>query len=103
MVEHKKEVIVKQVLLQEKQSKNKEETQNLGGKKEMEKIIMVNGMQCNHCKMTVEKVLGGIDGVTNVAVNLEEKKVVVTLSKEVENNKMEEAIKEAGFEVVSIS
>ena len=103
MVEHKKEVIVKQVLLQEKQSKNKEETQNLGGKKEMEKIIMVNGMQCNHCKMTVEKVLGGIDGVTNVAVNLEEKKVVVTLSKEVENNKMEEALKEAGFEVVSIS
>ena len=103
MVEHKKEVIVKQVLLQEKQSKNKEETQNLGGKKEMEKIIMVNGMQCNHCKMTVEKVLGGIDGVTNVAVNLEEKKVVVTLSKEVKNNKMEEAIKEAGFEVVSIS
>ena len=103
MVEHKKEVIVKQVLLQEKQSKNKEEIQNLGGKKEMEKIIMVNGMQCNHCKMTVEKVLGGIDGVTNVAVNLEEKKVVVTLSKEVENNKMEEAIKEAGFEVVSIS
>ena len=103
MVEHKKEVIVKQVLLQEKQSKNKEETQNLGGKKEMEKIIMVNGMQCNHCKMTVEKVLGGIDGVTNVAVKLEEKKVVVTLSKEVENNKMEEAIKEAGFEVVSIS
>ena len=102
ILENKKEVVVKNISLQKKQLQNKEKTQQLGGSKIMEKTIMVNGMQCNHCKMTVEKVLGAIDGIANVLVNLEEKKVVVNLSKEVANSIIEEAIKEAGFEVVSI-
>lgn len=67
------------------------------------KTVSIEGMQCNHCKMTVEKVLGAIDGVTKVEVNLEKKNAVIESSKEIDNSKIEEVIKEAGFEVVSIN
>ena len=59
-------------------------------------------MMCNHCKMTVEKVLGNVDGVESVEVNLDEKLAKVTLSKEVENESLKAVIVEAGFEVVDI-
>ena len=67
------------------------------------KTISIEGMQCNHCKMTVEKVLGAIEGVTKVEVNLEKKNAVIESSKEIDNSKIEEVIKEAGFTVVEIN
>ena len=66
------------------------------------KTIKINGMACNHCKMTVEKVLNAIDGVENAEVNLENKEAVVTLSKEIENDVFKSVIEEAGFEFVEI-
>lgn len=66
------------------------------------KTIKIEGMQCNHCKMTVEKALSSIDGVTKVEVSLENKQAVITSQKEIDNNKMKEVIKEAGFEVKDI-
>lgn len=66
------------------------------------KTIKINGMACNHCKMTVEKVLGAIDGVEKAEVNLENKEAVVTLSKEIENDVFKAVIEEAGFEFVEI-
>lgn len=41
------------------------------GKKE----IIVNGMTCNHCTMSVKKAVESIEGTNNVKVNLENKKV----------------------------
>ena len=32
----------------------------------MEKTMQINGMMCNHCKMTVEKALKAVPGVENV-------------------------------------
>lgn len=69
---------------------------------EMVKTLYIEGMQCNHCKMTVEKALGELEGVTKVEVNLEEKKAVIKLQNEVEELKMKEAISNAGFEVTKI-
>ena len=63
------------------------------------KTIVIEGMQCNHCKMTVEKVLGALDGVEKVEVNLSDKTAVVEMSKEVANSKIKEVIEEAGFVV----
>ena len=63
------------------------------------KIIVIEGMQCNHCKMTVEKVLGAIDGVEKVEVNLSEKTAIIEMSKEVDENTMKSVIEEAGFVV----
>ena len=63
------------------------------------KTIIVEGMQCNHCKMTVEKALGALDGVTRVDVNLDNKNVIIESNVEIADNKIKEAIEEAGFSV----
>lgn len=69
---------------------------------EMVKTIYIEGMQCNHCKMTVEKSLGELEGVTKVEVSLEDKKAVIELQKEIEDSKIKEAIANVGFEVTGI-
>ncbi len=75
-------------------------------KKEKEDIKMkkieIEGMQCNHCKMTVEKALNSIEGVNNVKVDLEKKNAVIEFEKEIDNNKIKEVIEEAGFVVKDI-
>ena len=66
------------------------------------KTIKINGMACNHCKMTVEKVLGALEGVEKVEVNLENKEAVVTLTKDIENDVFKTVIEDAGFEVIEV-
>ena len=66
------------------------------------KKIKINGMNCNHCKMAVEKALAGVDGVEKVEVNLENKEAIVTLNKEIENEVFKTVVEEAGFEFVEI-
>ena len=77
---------------------NKEE------KKNMEKTIMIDGMSCNHCKRTVEKVLNSIDGVLKAEVSLEEKcaKIEIMERTKVENETIKNLIEEEGFTVVDI-
>lgn len=61
------------------------------------KTIIIEGMQCNHCKMSVEKALSSIKGVTKVTVNLENKEAIIESENEIDNNKINEVIEEAGF------
>ena len=68
----------------------------------MEKTISIEGMMCNHCKISVEKALSGIEGVSGVAVSLEKNNAVVSLSQEVADDVFYEAIEGAGFSVVGI-
>ena len=78
----------------------KTEIQELKEEKVMNsKTIEVEGMQCNHCKMTVEKVLGALEGVEKVEVNLENKTAVIEMSKEIDDNLIKNVIEEAGFVV----
>ena len=63
------------------------------------KTIQIEGMQCNHCKMTVEKVLSTIDGIAEVKVSLENKTATIQMSKEVDDNIIKNVIEEAGFKV----
>ena len=81
------------------------ENNDKGAKKNMSnntKIVEIDGMQCNHCKMTVEKVLGALDGVIKAEVNLERKNAIIESEKEIDNNKIIDVITEAGFEVKGI-
>lgn len=66
------------------------------------KTIMIEGMQCNHCKMSVEKALNSIEGIEKVEVDLDEKKAVIESNKEIEDSKIKSVIEEAGFNVVEI-
>lgn len=63
------------------------------------KTISIEGMQCNHCKMTVEKALGAIDGVTKSEVSLENKTASIETNKEVSDDTIKAVIEEAGFKV----
>jgi len=80
--------------------KNIKEEENI--MKENTKTILIEGMQCNHCKMSVEKALNSIEGITSVEVNLENKNAVIEFNKEIENDKIKSVIEEAGFEVIDI-
>ena len=52
--------------------------------------------------MTVEKALGALEGVEKVEVSLENKNAVIKSTKEVDDQKIRDAITEAGFEVKNI-
>ncbi|GEA14357.1 MAG: copper chaperone [Moorella sp. (in: firmicutes)] len=65
-----------------------------------EVVLQVEGMTCNHCKMSVEKALGGLEGVTAVAVDLAAKTARVTYDPaKVNLEAMKKAVTEAGYEV----
>ena len=80
----------------------KVENNNIKGEKEMNVIVNVNGMNCNHCKMAVEKALNSVDGVVSAEVSLEAKNAKVVLSKDVDDNALLNVVNEAGFEAVSV-
>lgn len=71
------------------------------GNDSMKKVLTVDGMMCAHCQMHVQKALAAVDGVTDAAVNLEEKTATVTLSKEVSDQALMDAVTEAGYTPVS--
>ena len=68
----------------------------------MNKTMIIEGMMCTHCTGRVEKALSAIDGVDKVEMSLEGKSAALTLSKEVDNQTLTNAVTEAGYEVVSI-
>jgi len=70
--------------------------------KTMEKIMKVNGMSCNHCKAHVEKALDEVSGVKKAVVDLDKKEARITLEAPVENQVLMDAVKNAGYEPVSI-
>lgn len=67
----------------------------------MNKVMKIEGMMCSHCTGRVDKALNGIDGVT-AKVSLEDKCAYITLSKEVSDQTLTQAVTDAGYEVVSI-
>ena len=75
---------------------------NQGGDKTMNKTMIIEGMMCAHCTGRVEKALAAIDGVTAVEMSLEGKSAALTLSKDVDNQVLTDAVTQAGYEVVSV-
>lgn len=67
----------------------------------MKKVIGIEGMTCGHCVDKATKALNAIDGV-EAKVNLKKKNALVTLSKDVEDKVLKEALVEADFKVTSI-
>ncbi len=63
-----------------------------------ETILKIEGMTCMHCKMSVEKALKGVPGVTGAQVDLAKKQAVVAGS--ADQAIMAKAVHEAGFRVV---
>lgn len=68
--------------------------------KTMTTVINVNGMMCEHCKATVEKVTKAVEGVSNSIVNLDAKNVTIEYADGTDLEKVKKAITDAGYEVV---
>lgn len=68
----------------------------------MTKTMIIEGMMCKMCKAHVEKALNALDGAS-AEVILEEKKAVVTLTADISDEVLTNAVTEAGYEVISIS
>ena len=64
--------------------------------------VHIEGMACNHCKMSVEKGLGALDGVTDVAVSLEDKTATVTATTDINTLPIAQTVTELGFEFKGI-
>ena len=82
------------------ENKNKESEEK--SMSEFIKEVNIEGMSCNHCKMSVEKAVGSIEGVTSVEVSLENKNAIVKSNVEIDEEKIKNAIEEEGFKVVDI-
>ena len=67
----------------------------------MVSVLKVKGMSCQHCVMSVTKALGQLEGIKNVQVDLAKGEVRFDNTKEVASNRIEKAIEDAGYEVVS--
>jgi copper ion binding protein len=59
----------------------------------------VSGMTCGHCRATLTKVIGELDGVTGVEVDLDTGRVTVTSVDEPDDAAIAEAVDEAGYEL----
>ena len=62
-----------------------------------ETILKIEGMNCGHCKMSVEKALKGVPGVVTAQVDLAAKQAVVTGT--ADRAVMAQAVQAAGFKV----
>ncbi len=65
----------------------------------MNQTIFVNGMTCDHCKNAVTEELSRISNVKKVQVDLVTGQVVIDTEAEIGRERLEEAIKEAGYEL----
>lgn len=64
-------------------------------------VFKVEGMSCNHCKMSVENAVRALDGVTGARVILEENTVEITYDPAgAKREDLEKAIQNAGYKVV---
>ncbi|SFC93724.1 copper ion binding protein [Nocardioides terrae] len=61
----------------------------------------VVGMTCGHCVAAVQREVGAIDGVTDVAVDLPTGDVVITSTHPIDHAAISAAIDEAGYELAS--
>ncbi len=62
--------------------------------------IKVKGMSCQHCVMAVTKALKEVEGLENVAVDLEKGEAVFNETKPVDKALIIDKIKKAGYEAI---
>lgn len=101
-VEGKEEEEVKDGVLVEPEVKEKTEEIEEDRKEEgqVNTILKVKGMSCQHCVMSVTKALNQLEGIKNVQVDLAKGEVRFDNTKKLVFNQIEKAISEAGYEVV---
>ena len=70
--------------------------------KPMTKTLKIEGMMCEHCEMHTKKALEALDGVASAEVSHKTGTAVVTLSKDVSDDVLKQAVTKQGYEVTDI-
>jgi copper chaperone len=66
-----------------------------------EDLLKVEGMSCDHCKMTVENAVGALSGVERAEVDLKAKTLTVSYDESaVDMDRIRSAVKGKGYQVV---
>ena len=68
----------------------------------MEKTLTIEGMMCTHCETRVKKALEALDNVTQAQVSHEKGTAVVTLSGDVSNDTLKQAVEAQDYPVTDI-
>ena len=67
----------------------------------MKKTLKIDGMMCSHCTGRVSQALNAIDGVS-AEVSLEDKAAYVTLSADVADDVLIQAVTDAGYTITEV-
>lgn len=65
------------------------------------KVVIVEGMTCDHCRTRVENRLNEMDGIS-ANVNLKRKEAVIRAEREISDEEIIAAVERAGYSVSSI-
>lgn len=66
-----------------------------------QRMVIIEGMTCEHCKAHVENSLNALDGVS-AKVNLKKNTAFVFMEKDVSDELLKKTVENAGYEVVAI-
>lgn len=68
----------------------------------IKKVITIEGMMCEHCKMKVERDLSELNGVSKVKVNLKNKTATIYSTKSISNDDIKNSISKLDYKIVNI-
>ena len=69
---------------------------------EKTETLLIEGMMCEHCEASVKKALLKIDGIENAEVSHTAGTAVITLSKDVDETVIKEAIEDRDYKYLGI-
>lgn len=75
---------------------------NISKELSMTKTIKIEGMMCSHCEGHVKQALEGLDGVDQAVASSEKGTAVVTLSRDVDEKTLCNAVTAAGYKPLSV-
>ena len=75
---------------------------NSKGEDEMEKTLTIEGMMCQHCEMRVKKALEAIDGVSEAIVSHEAGTAKVSMSGQIDDETLKNAVEAQDYTVTGI-
>ena len=70
--------------------------------KKIKKIVIIEGMMCEHCKAKVEKSLLELEGVVKVNVSLKDKMATIYSKNNISNDDIISAIEKLDYKVTSV-
>lgn len=70
--------------------------------KKIKKVITIEGMMCDHCKMKVEKSLSELPDVSKVKVNLKNKTATIYSTKSISNESIIDVITKLDYKILNI-